>query len=130
MGDGICQHNSEGSNHSYDGDCDVFNAVYPECKVSDVTLIGDDHCHQEYNIPECKYDGGDCLLKENTVRLLLVDGNITGVDQYQQNTPRTQSSKWFHLQYLLLHPWQSYGLYDDRIVGFLSPLTGYCSDLL
>ena len=35
---------------------------YPECKVSDVSKIGDDRCYRgQYNTTECGWDGGDCL---------------------------------------------------------------------
>ena len=48
----------------YDGgDCDEFNAQYPDCTAKNTRKIGDGKCNNEYpyNTEECGYDGGDCI---------------------------------------------------------------------
>lgn len=47
---------------AYDGgDCDAFNALYPNCDVDDATLIADGKCDgYPYNSELCRFDGGDC----------------------------------------------------------------------
>ena len=48
-------------------------------------MIGDGYCHDEYNIQECGYDGGDCCGSENVYefctlcKCIQIDSTITGV---------------------------------------------------
>ena len=56
------------------GDCEDFNAKYPNCTVSYPSWIGDGDCDSgdykpgiadwpefgDYNTAECAFDGGDC----------------------------------------------------------------------
>ena len=44
------------------GDCDEFNAKYPNCNVDDLGWIGDGSCNGfgGYNTIECGFDEGDC----------------------------------------------------------------------
>ena len=59
LGDGICQHNTEGCNFD-DGDCFEFNKFYPNCTANEPFRVGDNYCDENYNTVECKNDGGDC----------------------------------------------------------------------
>ena len=34
--------------------------MYPNCKVDYPSFVGDDSYDSEYNIEDCKWDGGDC----------------------------------------------------------------------
>lgn len=53
-------------------DCNAFNGKYPNCKVQDLTRLGDGKCDSDvYNVPECGFDHGDCV-KENLVNKLIV----------------------------------------------------------
>ena len=67
VGDSTCQfQKGEGTNIlncGWDGgDCLVLNERYPNCTISDVSLLGDGNCDfDEYNTLECGYDNGDCL---------------------------------------------------------------------
>ena len=63
LGDGQCDgdYNSEGCDWDA-GDCIGFNRIYPSCKVSCVSCIGNGRCQGgEYNTEECEWDGGDCV---------------------------------------------------------------------
>ena len=64
MGNGECSgagHNSEDCGWD-GGDCEEFNANYPNCTVLYPTWIGNNYCEgAEYNTEECGWDGGDCL---------------------------------------------------------------------
>ena len=48
-------------------------------------LIGDGYCHDDYNIQECGYDGGDCCGSENVYefctlcKCITIDSTTTGV---------------------------------------------------
>ncbi|GFH61903.1 hypothetical protein CTEN210_18378 [Chaetoceros tenuissimus] len=46
----------------YDGgDCEDFNAIYPDCAVEYASRIADGRCDgYPYNAIECRLDGGDC----------------------------------------------------------------------
>ena len=67
MGDGMCNGDLNNAECGYDeGDCDYFNAKYPNCDVFFPFLIGDGyrdddldvrHLGKNYNTLECKYDG-------------------------------------------------------------------------
>jgi len=64
IGDGRChnvgKYNTAGC--SFDGgDCEEFNALYPNCKAEYPFQMGDGICQIENNNIECKFDGGDCL---------------------------------------------------------------------
>jgi predicted RNA-binding Zn-ribbon protein involved in translation (DUF1610 family) len=44
------------------GDCDEFNAEYPNCNVEDPYRTGDGRCDGgAYNTTECGFDGVDCV---------------------------------------------------------------------
>lgn len=61
IGDGQCQPRYNTEICGWDGG-DCIMTEYPECKVSDVSKIGDDRCYRgQYNTTECGWDGGDCL---------------------------------------------------------------------
>ena len=64
MGDGMCNGDLNNAECGYDeGDCDEFNAKYPNCDVFFPFLIGDGYCDDDldvrhfgknYNTLECK----------------------------------------------------------------------------
>ena len=68
LGDGICDsYLNTGPNTAvcgYDaGDCDEFNAKYPDCKsefLVPLSDVGNGECNGYFNTAECEYDGGDC----------------------------------------------------------------------
>jgi len=67
VGDGRCHQYDEYINTAacgFDGgDCDDFNANYPDCNTAYPYMIGNGRCHQwdEYmNTAACGFDGGDC----------------------------------------------------------------------
>lgn len=40
----------------------LFNEEYPNCTIARPFFIGDGECDgDEYDTPECAWDGGDCL---------------------------------------------------------------------
>jgi len=69
LGDGMCdggEYNTEVCEYDK-GDCDEFNAMYPNCNVPDPVMVGDGFCDDQhntgtpvYNVAECGHDGGDC----------------------------------------------------------------------
>ena len=86
IGDGICDTiNPISGNSNYNtaecgydaGDCISFNLKYPGCIVHNTQYVGDGFCDTteifeeylegwhgiHYNSSDCKFDGGDCLLK-------------------------------------------------------------------
>ncbi|GFH61719.1 hypothetical protein CTEN210_18195 [Chaetoceros tenuissimus] len=63
LGDGQCDEKYNTLECGYDlGDCSEFNALYPDCTVDNVRLVGDGYCNGgAFNVEECGFDGGDCL---------------------------------------------------------------------
>ncbi len=77
LDDGKCDPTYNREECGYDdGNCIAFNEKYPDCSVSDPSLVGDGECNiyveywagypvikaePEYNSPQCMYDGGDCI---------------------------------------------------------------------
>ena len=80
VGDGYCNDETNTANCSYDGgDCCGENVISElcsecECKLQETCaaghyspLVGDGYCHDEFNNPDCLYDGLDCCgLNVNT----------------------------------------------------------------
>ncbi len=70
LNNGVCNKflNNEACNYD-DGDCAEFNEKYPKCTtaskgVVEPSLVGDGVCHgADYNIAECGFDGGDCVVE-------------------------------------------------------------------
>jgi hypothetical protein len=63
LGDGYC----DGGDYNTaecgfdDGDCEEFNAKYPNCTVTAPAQIGNGYCNSgDENTAECGFDGGDC----------------------------------------------------------------------
>ncbi len=69
LGNGVCNQFLNNAECDYDdGDCEHFNKEYPDCvaNFNDVvpSFVGDGVCHGgNYNIKECGFDGGDCLVE-------------------------------------------------------------------
>jgi hypothetical protein len=63
IGDGYCHGGDYNTVEcGFDGgDCEEFNAKYPNCNADPPFLIGDGNCDGGiYNTAECGFDGGDC----------------------------------------------------------------------
>ncbi len=62
IADGICHGGIQNTVQcGFDGgDCNAFNAAYPNCKTENAWQIGDGHCQEEHNTVECGFDGHDC----------------------------------------------------------------------
>jgi|AntRauTorckE5430_2_1112549.scaffolds.fasta_scaffold23765_1 hypothetical protein len=69
IGDGICHGGTQFNGGDYNtaecgfdgGDCEEFNAKYPNCNVANPSWIGAGHCNGgDYNTAACGFDGGDC----------------------------------------------------------------------
>ncbi len=83
LGDGICQHNTLGCNYD-DGDCLLFNALNPKCAADRPYLVGDGSCDEEYNTPECKFDGGDCSAEEeDQLPHIFFNGDLMSIERYR-----------------------------------------------
>ena len=91
MRDGICQSKKgQGTNVlncGWDGgDCLVLNERYPDCNVTDVSLLGDGNCNYGlYNTLKCGFDNGDCMdvneeKKSRYSSCILTDYGILGND--------------------------------------------------
>jgi hypothetical protein len=65
IGDGYCDGGAYNTDDcGFDGgDCEEFNAKYPNCNVNSPVIIGNGSCNNfpPYNTAECGFDGGDCL---------------------------------------------------------------------
>ena len=61
IGDGDCDGDLNNAECGYDeGDCDEFNAKYPDCSAFFFTGHGNGLCDGDLNNAECGYDEGDC----------------------------------------------------------------------
>jgi len=74
LGDNLChgQFNNEDCGHD-DNKCHEFNAKYKNCKglVTNPHQVGDGTCnHDPYNVEACEWDGGDCLERNEKIKLM------------------------------------------------------------
>ena len=84
LGDGICQHNTQGCNFD-DGDCDAFRLFFPDCTADKPYLVGNGMCDEVYNTIECRNDGGDCIFTDATSGLFL-NGEFISIEDYKADT--------------------------------------------
>ena len=84
MGNGICQHNTQGCNFD-DGDCVAFDLLFPDCTADKPHLVGNGECNEVYNTTECRNDGGDCILTDVTSGLFL-NGKFVSIEDYKADT--------------------------------------------
>ena len=95
VGDGICNDEANHPECNYDGgdccgscvvklycsDCECLGGYHPGNGVSSPS-IGDGFCHDDNNVAECNYDGGDCcgscVVKEYCSDCECLGGDNTG----------------------------------------------------
>ena len=62
--------------------------IQPVSPINHFVSIGDIYCDDgSYNTPECQFDGGDCLVPENTTEaVLFLNGELVLASYYKRQT--------------------------------------------